>query len=158
MTGVTYANICGTDDEGFGLPLGVRGGWNFSLYSGPKQGPLKNGIAPSARFMGSPRGKDPMHDTSCYLFPNCQGGYFTGAEPALIVDSQWHHVAWQFRYRDQTHFFFLDGRLVRKAQFPFAGTRQGKIINDAEDVCVPFAVGGFVHSQDPPFYLKFGEL
>lgn len=156
--GFTYANICGTDDEGFGLPLGVRGGWIFSLYNGPKPGPLQNGIAPSARFMGSPRGRDPNHDTSCYLFPDYNGGHFTGAEPALITDSLWHHVAWQFRYRDQTHFFLLDGKVVRKASFPFAGTVQGKVINDAEDVCVPFAVGGFVHSQDPPFYLKYGNF
>ncbi|MFN0052290.1 MAG: hypothetical protein ACKV0T_08860, partial [Planctomycetales bacterium] len=34
----TYANLCGTEDEGFGLPVGVRGGWNFSLNSGPKRG------------------------------------------------------------------------------------------------------------------------
>ncbi len=152
----TYANLCGTEDEGFGLPVGVRGGWNFSLNSGPKQGPLKNGIAPSARFMGSPRGKDPNHDTSSLLL--AEFGNFTGAEPALIIDNQWHHVAWQFRYRDQTHFFFLDGKLIRKVQLPLPGDQQGKVVNDAENVGVPFVVGGFFHSQDPPFYLNYGNF
>ena len=156
--GLTYANICGTDDEGFGLPLGTRGGWIFSLYSGSKQGPLSTGITPSARFMGSLRGRDPNHDTSCLLFPDYQGGCFTGVEPALITDCQWHHVAWQFRYRDQTHFFLLDGQVVRKTQLPFHGSLQGKVVNDVEDVCVPFAVGGFFHSQQPPFYLAFGNF
>ncbi|MDA0591169.1 MAG: putative Ig domain-containing protein [Planctomycetota bacterium] len=154
--GRTYANICGTEDEGFGLPVGVRGGWNFSLNSGPKLGPLKNGIAPSARFMGSPRGKDPNHDTSSLL--TAEEGRFTGAEPALIIDNQWHHVAWQFRYRDQTHFFFLDGKLIRKLQLPLPGDQQGKVVNDAENVGVPFVVGGFFHSQDPPFYLNYGNF
>tara|TARA_B100000519_G_scaffold193915_1_gene197093 strand:+ start:659 stop:859 length:201 start_codon:yes stop_codon:yes gene_type:complete len=35
--GTTYGNICGTDDEGLGLPIGMRGGWNFLLSSGPKK-------------------------------------------------------------------------------------------------------------------------
>ena len=154
----TYGNICGTEDEGFGLPVGVRGGWNFSLYSGPKRGPLKNGITPSTRFMGSPRGKDPNHDTSSLLLGEFDRGYVTGAEPAMIIDNQWHHVAWQFRYRDQTHFFFVDGKLIRKIQLPLPGDQQGKVVNDAENVGVPFVVGGFFHSQDPPFYLNFGNF
>ena len=154
--GHTYANIAGTEDEGFGLPLGFRGGWNFSLHN--REGALADGLGPSARFMGSPRGKDPNHDTSGLLFPYYRGGGHTGAEPARITDNRWHHVAWQFRYRDQTHFFFLDGKVVRKVQLPFPGHQQGKVVNDAIDVVVPFVVGGIIHSQDPPFYLEYGSF
>jgi len=153
--GHTYANVCGTDDEGFGLPIGVRGGWNLSLLSRGSKGKLKDGITPCARFIGSPRGKDPNHDTSSQLFPY-RGG-FTKATPAYITDSQWHHVAWQFRYRDQTNFFFVDGKLVRRAQLPIRGSTR-IIVNDAENVGVPFVVGGFRHSQDPPFFLKYGNF
>ncbi|UUO04535.1 putative Ig domain-containing protein [Blastopirellula sp. J2-11] len=156
--GHTLACICGTDDEGFGLPLGMRGGWNFALYNGPKKGPLKNGISPSARFMGSPRGNDPNHDTSGLLFPDRSPDSYTGAKPAFITDNQWRHVAWQFRYSDQTHFFLLDGQVVRRMGFPLEKTRLRKVKNDAEDVCVPFTVGGLVHSQDPPFYINYGNF
>ena len=153
--GDTYGNIAGTDDEGFSLPLGFRGGWNFALWNRPT---LAEGTTPVARFIGSLRRKDPNHDTSGLLFPHQRGGGYTGSQPAHITDHQWHHVAWQFRYRDQTHFFYLDGQVVRKVQLPFPGDQQGKVINDATDVVVPFVVGGFIHSQDPPFYLEFGNF
>ena len=153
--GHTYANIAGTDDEGFGLPLGFRGGWNFALWNRPS---LMDGLTPTARFIGSLARKDPNQDTSGLLFPHQRGGGYTGAEPAHITDRRWHHVVWQFRYRDQTHFFLLDGKVVRQVQLPFPGDQQGKVINDAVDVVVPFVVGGFIHSQDPPFYLKFGNV
>lgn len=153
--GDTYANIAGTDDEGFSLPIGFRGGWNFALWNRPT---LSEGTTPVARFIGSLRRKDPNHDTSGLLFPHQRGGGYTGSQPAHITDQQWHHVAWQFRYRDQTHFFYLDGQVVRKVQLPFPGDQQGKVINDATDVVVPFVVGGFIHSQDPPFYLEFGNF
>ena len=154
--GHTYANIAGTEDEGFGLPVGVRGGWTFALHN--RDGKLADGITPVARFMGSPRGKDPNHDTSGILFANAQHAGYTGAEPAQVTDHAWHHVAWQFRFGDQTHFFYLDGQLVRRIQLPFPGDQQGKIINDAVDVSVPFVIGGFLHSQDPPFHLKHGSF
>ncbi|MEE3368333.1 MAG: putative Ig domain-containing protein [Planctomycetota bacterium] len=153
--GRTSLNLCGTDDEGFSLPTGLRGGWSFGLYSKTGIGKLKNGITPWARFMGSPRGKDPNHDTSGILLPYYSGG-FTGAEPAVITDNAWHHVAWQFRYRDQTHFFFLDGQLVRRVQLPITDANR-IIVNDAVNVGVPFVVGGWPHSQDPPFNLKWGS-
>ncbi len=153
--GHTYVNIAGTDDEGFGLPLGFRGGWNFALWNRPS---LMDGLTPVARFIGSLARKDPNQDTSGLLFPHQRGGGYTSTEPAHITDDGWHHVAWQFRYRDQTHFFLLDGKVVRRVQLPFPGDQQGKVINDAVDVVVPFVVGGFIHSQDPPFYLKFGNL
>ena len=149
----TYANICGTEDEGRGLPIGMRGGWNFYLYNGT--GSVKDGIAPVARFVGSPRGKDPNHDTSSILDPH-RG--LTGAEPARISNHQWHHVAWQFRYRDQTHFFFLDGKLIRRIQLPVSSDPHRIVVNDSENVGVPFVVGGIIHSQDPPYYLGWGNV
>jgi len=155
--GHTYANICGTEEEGLSLPTGLRGGWNLSLHSRGHKGKLSDGITPAARFMGSPRGKDPNHDTSSLLFPHSHGGGFTGVEPAVISDKNWHHVAWQFRYLDQTHFFFVDRRLVRRVQLPMEDSNR-IVVNNAVDVACPFVVGGFPHSQDPPFHLKSGSF
>ena len=155
-TGRTALNLCGTDDEGFSLPTGLRGGWSFGLHGKSGKGTLERGITPWARFMGSPRGKDPNHDTSGILLPYASGG-FTGAEPAVIADNDWHHVAWQFRYRDQTHFFFVDGRLIRRVQLPIKDENR-IVVNNAVDVGVPFVVGGFPHSQDPPFMLNWGTF
>ena len=155
-TGRTALNICGTDEEGFSLPTGKRGGWSFGLHSKSGVGDLKKGITLWARFMGSPRGKDPNHDTSGILLPYVSGG-FTGAQPAIITDHQWHHVVWQFRYADQTTFFFLDGKLIRRVQLPVKD--ENRIIdNNAVDVGIPFVVGGFQHSQDPPFFLRWGTF
>ena len=155
-TGRTALNLCGTDDEGFSLPTGLRGGWSFGLHSRSGKGTLERGITPWARFMGSPRGKDPNHDTSGILLPYFSGG-FTGAEPAVITDNDWHHLAWQFRYRDQTHFFFVDGRQIRRVQLPI-NDKNRVVVNNAVNVGVPFVVGGFPHSQDPPFNLNWGTF
>lgn len=156
--GHTYVNICGTEDEGLGLPTGIRGGWNFSLSSFTRPGTLQDGLVPAARFMGSPRGRDPNHDTSGLLFPHSKAGGWTSADPPRIRDHEWHHVAWQFRFLDQTHFFFLDGQLIRRVQLPLPNDIQGRVVNDTEDVGVPFVVGGFLHSQDPPKLLGFGNF
>ena len=72
--------------------------------------------------------------------------YGVGSEPALagadvdgIRDERWHHVAWQFRFRDQVHVLFVDGMPVRRIQ-PYR-----KILNDTDEhVGVPFTVGGFL--------------
>ena len=154
--GHTYANICGTEDEGFGLPIGMRGGWNFSLHDMKKE--RRQGLVPAARFMGFPRDRDPNHDTSSILMPGSSAGGWTDAVPSSITDSEWHHVVWQFRYLDQTHFFFLDGQLIRQVKLPLPGNLQGRVINDTRDVGVPFVVGGFIHSQDPPFHLEHGSF
>ena len=155
-SGRTALNICGTDEEGFSLPTGKRGGWSFGLHSKSGVGDLTKGITLWARFMGSPRGKDPNHDTSGILLPYASGGY-TDAQPAIITDHQWHHVVWQFRYADQMNFFFLDGNLIRKVQLPI--NDENRIIeNNAVDVGIPFVVGGFQHSQDPPFFLRWGTF
>lgn len=156
--GHTYVNICGTEDEGLGLPTGMRGGWNLSLSSFTRPGTLQNGLVPVARFMGSPRGRDPNHDTSALLFPHSRAGGWISADPPRITDNDWHHVAWQFRFLDQTHFFFLDGQLIRRVQLPLPNDTQGRVVNDTENVGVPFVVGGFIHSQDPPKHLGYGNF
>ncbi|MEO2034712.1 MAG: hypothetical protein ABGZ35_21750 [Planctomycetaceae bacterium] len=52
--GRTYAVICSTDDEGFGLPEGARGGFSFTLNQGRGGvGKLKDGLLPTARFIAS---------------------------------------------------------------------------------------------------------
>ena len=156
--GNTYVNICGTEDEGLGLPIGMRGGWNFSLHSFTRPGTLQDGLFPGARFMGSPRGRDPNHDTSGLLLQNAKASGWTSADPPRIRDNEWHHVAWQFRYLDQAHFFFLDGQLIRRVQLPLPNDTQGRVVNDTENVGVPFVVGGFLHSQDPPKLLGYGNF
>ena len=139
---LTYAHICGTDDEGFGLPDGKRGGYSFTL-GGSR--PYKDGLLPTARFLGS---------TSSFLFPRKWTNKYEGRH---IADSKWHHVAWQFRYKDQLNTFFLDGELFKKISL-FDPGAPGIIVNNAENNCVPFVVGGVIHSQDPPYYIKSGNF
>jgi hypothetical protein len=154
--GRTSINIMGTEDEGFSLPVGMRGGWSFGLNSTKGVGDLSKGIMPWARVMGSPRGMDPNHDTGGILLPYFSEGY-PGPVPEHITDNQWHHVAWQFRFRDQTNYFFIDGKLVRRVQMPVRDENR-IVINNAVNVTVPFVVGGFPHSQDPPFHLNWGTF
>lgn len=161
----TYVNICSTDDEGFGLN-GIRGGWIFALANmdrlieggeAPADALAEDGVAPSARFMGSLRGRDPNHDTAGMMFPRADqpGTAYVGVDrERFIHDHEWHHVAWQFRYADQTNYFFIDGQRVTSLQLPTPLHPWREIVNDA--VCgVPFAVGGFVHSQNPPYHLGY---
>ena len=70
------------------------------------------------------------------------------ADRGRFFDAEWHHVAWQFRYRDQTNFLFVDGALVRKAQLPAPGCASTRIIaGDAERCDIPFQVGGFLRPE-----------
>ena len=99
----TYAHICGSSEEGYYLShTGVRGGFQFLLQGGntPEAG---HGLLPTSRFEGNFAGKDPNNDV--HLSPTREPA-LAGKEPDGIRDEQWHHVAWQFRYRDQMHFFF----------------------------------------------------
>ncbi len=97
---------------------------------------LDRGIGPHARFFGSYT-RAPGHDVNQIGRSN---------STFLITDDEWHHVAWQFRYEDQTHFLFLDGKLIYRESRP--GGRS--VINDAARCDVPFVVGGFLHSQEAP--------
>ena len=140
-----FAKICGTDDEGFSLPHGVRGGWDFSLHSWLDAWPVKPGLPPASRFIGSQRR---VPDSDALVYPGRKAGAGTIIHEAAIQDEEWHHVAWQFRYEDQTHFFFLDGKLIWK------DTPKRRVINDAERNDIPFMVGGILNSLDPPYHVK----
>ena len=140
---ITYAHLCGSSEEGYHLShIGVRGGFQFLLDGGsaPDAG---HGLLPTSRYEGNHAGKDPNHDVH----------YMATREPALagkdadgIRDERWHHVAWQFRFRDQMHVLFVDGTPVRRIQ-PYR-----KILNDTDEhVGVPFTVGGFLCWSDPPW-------
>ena len=133
-----YRNICGSDDEGVGLTDGIRGGWNFFLIAPriDRAWVLDRGIGPHARFFGSYT-RAPGHDVNQIGRSN---------STFLITDDEWHHVAWQFRYQDQMHFLFLDGKLIYRESRP--GGRS--VINDAARCDLPFVVGGFLHSQEAP--------
>ena len=142
--GNTYASICGTDEEGFSLPEGIRGGWTFALLTAE----TGDGLTPWARFIGSRERSGNNTMTASKISPTD-----TESSNNIINDQQWHHVAWQFRRKDQQQFIFIDGKLVWRCHKP-----RGVIINDVTDTCIPFTVGGFIHSQDPPFYLGYGNF
>ena len=158
LEGYTYANLCGTDDEGFSLPHGYRHGWSFSLHTTRWSTPrgkvtLKDGILPGARFLGYHRGRDPRNDAGGF-FPWTQYGWID-RERAHIRDTDWHHVVWQFRFRDQTGFLYVDGRMVRKVSLPPPDEpHRFGIINDAPTSGIPFMVGGIPHSDDPPTHFS----
>ena len=99
------AQVCGTDDEGCGLPVRMRGGWNLFLCSA-FGGPCDEGFVPGARFLGSFRGKDPTGDTGGQLLSLGRGEIgWLEKDRGRFTDTEWHHIAWQFRYVDQTNFF-----------------------------------------------------
>jgi hypothetical protein len=145
--GKTYATICSTDDEGFSLPEGVRGGWTLALHTNESQ----RGLVPWARHIGARSRPNSGVMTGSGITPVTEG--YHGECEAGCNDDGWHHVAWQFRATDQQHFLFLDGVLFWKLSRPSGRT----LINDSENNCVPFTVGGLIHSQDPPFYLGGGN-
>ena len=139
----TYAHLCGSSEEGYHLShIGVRAGFQFLLEGGnaPDAG---HGLLPTSRYEGNFAGKDPNYDVH----------YMADLEPALAAkdadglrDDRWHHVAWQFRFRDQMHVLFVDGTPVRRIQ-PYR-----KIFNDTDEhVGVPFMVGGILCWSDPPW-------
>ena len=141
-----FAKIVGTNDEGFSLPHGVRGGWDFSLHSWIEGWPVRPGVLPAARFIGSQK-RAPHGGTGGFVYPGRKGDIGTVIHAAAIQDQKWHHVAWQFRYEDHTHFLFLDGRLIWKI------TPERRVINDAQNT-IPFTVGGIINSLTPPYHLK----
>ena len=148
-SGRTYASICSTDDEGLGLPEGIRGGFSFTLILGRGgAGKLEDGLLPTGRFIGSPS----HPGTSDLLFPYRWPNKVKGRH---IADNNWHHVAWQFRYRDQLNAFFLDGNLVALIHL---SDPKRTIVNNVENVGTPFVVGGWIHSQDPPHYINCGNF
>jgi hypothetical protein len=146
--GHTYANICATDEEGLSLPEGARGGWTFSLLTAE----YEEGLRPWGRFIG------PFHRPKSGIQTAARmskvSDDYKGEVSGAILDQNWHHVAWQFRYRDQQHFLFLDGKLIWKLQRP----RDCEVVNEPRETCIPFMVGGFLHSQNPPFYLGYGNF
>ena len=146
--GCTYAFICGTDEEGFSLPRGMRGGWSFWLRNGVTPGTREDGLIPGVRYMGWV-GRDPNHDTSSALGPTTSFGWLD-EDRGRFGDTGWHHVAWQFRYRDQMNWLLVDGTLIRQVQLPAPGQVSHRIIvSDAERCDIPFCVGGVHHSRDP---------
>ena len=158
IEGYTYANLCGTDDEGFSLPHGYRHGWSFSLHTTRWKTPrgkvtLQDGILPGARFLGYHRDRDPRSDPGGF-FPWTKYGWID-RERAHIRDTDWHHLVWQFRFRDQTGFLYVDGKMVRKVSLPPPDEPQRLgILNDAPSCGIPFMVGGIPHSDDPPIHFS----
>lgn len=146
--GNTYANICGTDEEGLSLPEGTRGGWTFSLLTAEHE----DGLRPWARFIGPFYRPKSGIQTAAKASP--VSSEYTGEASGAILDQNWHHVVWQFRYLDQQHFLFLDRKLIWKFQRP----RDCEVVNPPRETCIPFLVGGFLHSQNPPFYLGYGNF
>ncbi len=147
--GYTFANICGSDEEGCALADGYRQGWIFYLRTaetGPES-TRSDGLLPGARFLGAHKGRDPNNDVGTAFWPGTGHGWLQ-EDRGRFRDSGWHHVAWQFRYRDQTGFLYVDGRMIRKVQLPAPGRASTRIVaNDAERCDIPFQVGGFVRPE-----------
>ena len=147
--GYTFANICGSDEEGCALADGYRQGWIFYLRTaetGPRS-TRSEGLLPGARFLGAHRGRDPNNDVGTAFWPGTSPGWLH-EDRGRFRDSGWHHVAWQFRYRDQTGFLYVDGRMIRKVQLPAPGRASTRIVaNDADRCDIPFQVGGFVRPE-----------
>ena len=147
--GYTFANICGSDEEGCALADGYRQGWIFYLRTaetGPES-TRSDGLLPGARFLGAHSGRDPNNDVGTAFWPGTAHGWLQ-EDRGRFRDSGWHHVAWQFRYRDQTGFLYVDGRMIRKVQLPAPGRASTRIVaNDAERCDIPFQVGGFVRPE-----------
>ena len=147
--GYTFANICGSDEEGCALADGYRQGWIFYLRTaetGPESTRL-DGLLPGARFLGAHSGRDPNNDVGTAFWPGTAHGWLQ-EDRGRFRDSGWHHVAWQFRYRDQTGFLYVDGRMIRKVQLPAPGRASTRIVaNDAERCDIPFQVGGFLRPE-----------
>lgn len=144
--GRTYANICSTDDEGFTQPRGPRGGWLFALHTAQQA----EGLMPWGRFIGATGRSNSNVMTGSGITPVSEG--YEGESPVTICDQEWHHVAWQFRFRDQQHSLFIDGQLVWVFNRP-----SGRVlINDVARTCIPFVVGGLLHQQKPPYYPGYG--
>ena len=131
------------------MPDGIRQGWSFYLRTA-ERGPMSTrskGLMPGARFLGALR-RDPNHDTSSAFWPGDSHGWLE-EDRGRFRDTGWHHVAWQFRYRDQIGFLYVDGRMTRKVQLPAPGRASTRIIvNDAERCDIPFQVGGFLRPED----------
>ena len=147
--GYTFANICGSDEEGCALADGYRQGWIFYLRTA-ETGPnstRSEGLLPGARFLGAHKGRDPNNDVGTAFWPGTSPGWLH-EDRGRFRDTGWHHVAWQFRYRDQTGFLYVDGRMIRKVQLPAPGRASTRIIaNDAERCDIPFQVGGFLRPE-----------
>ena len=147
--GYTFANICGSDEEGCALADGYRQGWIFYLRTaetGPES-TRSDGLLPGARFLGAHKGRDPNNDVGTAFWPGTAHGWLQ-EDRGRFRDSGWHHVAWQFRYRDQTGFLYVDGRMIRKVQLPAPGRASTRIMaNDAERCDIPFQVGGFLRPE-----------
>ncbi len=150
--GYIFANICGSDEEGCALADGYRHGWLFYLRT-TKSGPRstrEEGLMPGARFLGSHKGKDPNNDVGGAFWPGYHHGWLD-EDRGRFRDTDWHHVAWQFRYRDQTGFMYVDGKMTRKVPLPAPGRAATRIIvNDAKRCDIPFQVGGFLRPVDRP--------
>ncbi len=147
--GYVFANICGSDEEGCALADGYRQGWIFYLRTA-ETGPhstRSDGLLPGARFLGAHRGRDPNNDVGTAFWPGTAHGWLH-EDRGRFRDSGWHHVAWQFRYRDQTGFLYVDGRMIRKVPLPAPGRASTRIVaNDAERCDIPFQVGGFLRPE-----------
>ena len=148
----TAVQICGTDEDGFSLPSGKRCGWSFSLHDGVRDlNPQDGRLMPHARNLGEGGHRDFSGLTG---LDGTRGPFYCGlADPSAVSregleDEGWHHVAWQWRKLDESHWLFVDGKLVWSGRAP-----ETRVVGPVGENTIPFMVGGVVHSQDPPFYL-----
>jgi len=59
-------------------------------------------------------------------------GLVCSVEAAGIRDTEWHHVAWQYAYRDDRHSLFLDGRPIWEMASPDGRRLVNNRVHDAQ--------------------------
>ena len=102
-----FGHICGTYDAS------ERGVWEFYLsdHDSPD-----GSMAPGVHFLGAEPGQALMD-----LHPwKRAGGIMCDRQDVGISDSdtEWHHVAWQYSYKEDLHQLFLDGKLIWQMKNP----------------------------------------
>ena len=127
--GHTLANIAGTEDEGFGLPLGFRGGWSFSLHN--REGALADGLGPSARFMALCGGRIPITTPAVFSFLTIAAGAIPAPNPSVSPTTGGIMWPGSFATAIRHTSSFLTEKSFERFSFRF---------------------------QDPPFHLEYGNV
>ena len=100
-----FGHVCGTYDTS------ETGVWE--LYLSNLHAP-DGSWAPGVHFAGA-EPQQLLKDLHPWKRPE---GIVGETEDAGVRDCQWHHVAWQYSYREDLHQLFLDGRLIWRMHHP----------------------------------------
>ena len=146
-----FGHICGTYDNT------ERGVWE--LYLSDHNAP-NGSMAPGVHFLGA-EPEQALLDLHPWTRPR---GIVGSAADAGIVDTEWHHVAWQYQADGDLHQLFLDGVLIWQMRSPDGRRLVNNRTHDAQ-----FSVftrlngyarygGAFNFLDDGNFFGQIGEI